>query len=172
MNISLSPFAPENLVSRDGFGRPVPRQPAHLHTYSGRIWCLLLPISAAASAFLFLPPYAIGSLPSLSGQAIAYRWRSLPRVRRHKASSPQGSSSNGCCLCITMDQLIYTCVLSSHLFWTSGLWTYQPGSHRRKVIQDFSTFPLRCLPEFFWARMIQPFLSLVDREVDFFVLTN
>ena len=24
MNISLSPFAPESLVSRDGFGRPVP----------------------------------------------------------------------------------------------------------------------------------------------------
>ena len=32
MNSSLSPFAPENLVSRDGFGSPVPRQPAHLHT--------------------------------------------------------------------------------------------------------------------------------------------
>ena len=30
--ISLSAFAPENLVSRDGFGSPVPRQPAHLHT--------------------------------------------------------------------------------------------------------------------------------------------
>ena len=29
MNISLSVFAPENLVSRDGFGSPVPRQPAH-----------------------------------------------------------------------------------------------------------------------------------------------
>ena len=28
----LSAFAPENLVSRDGFGNPVPRQPAHLHT--------------------------------------------------------------------------------------------------------------------------------------------
>ena len=26
MNISLSPLAPENLVSQDGFGRPVPRQ--------------------------------------------------------------------------------------------------------------------------------------------------
>ena len=26
------PFAPENLVSRDGFGSPVLRQPAHLHT--------------------------------------------------------------------------------------------------------------------------------------------
>ena len=32
---SLSPFAPENLVSRDGFGSPVPRQPAHLHTQAG-----------------------------------------------------------------------------------------------------------------------------------------
>ena len=33
MNMSLSAFAPENLVSRDGFGsRPVPRQPAYLHT--------------------------------------------------------------------------------------------------------------------------------------------
>ena len=32
MNSSLSPFAPENLVSRDGFGSPVPSQPAHLHT--------------------------------------------------------------------------------------------------------------------------------------------
>ena len=31
-NISLSAFAPENLVSRDGFGSPVPRQPAHLST--------------------------------------------------------------------------------------------------------------------------------------------
>ena len=31
--ISLSPFAsPEILVSRDGFGSPVPRQPAQLHT--------------------------------------------------------------------------------------------------------------------------------------------
>ena len=31
-NISLSAFAPENLVSRDGFGSPIPRQPARLHT--------------------------------------------------------------------------------------------------------------------------------------------
>ena len=31
-NIPLYPCVPENLVSRDGFSRPVPRQPAHLHT--------------------------------------------------------------------------------------------------------------------------------------------
>ena len=29
---SLSAFVPENLVARDGFGSPVPRQPANLHT--------------------------------------------------------------------------------------------------------------------------------------------
>ena len=32
MNISLSTFAPANLVSRDGLGSPAPRQPAHLPT--------------------------------------------------------------------------------------------------------------------------------------------
>ena len=31
-DIPLSTCVPENLVSRDGFSRPVPRQPAHLHT--------------------------------------------------------------------------------------------------------------------------------------------
>ena len=36
MNISLSPCVPENLVSRDGFSRPVPRQPAHLHTQANK----------------------------------------------------------------------------------------------------------------------------------------
>ena len=32
MKIPLTPYVPENLVSRDGFSRSVPRQPAHLHT--------------------------------------------------------------------------------------------------------------------------------------------
>ena len=32
MYIPLSQYVPENLVSRDGFRRPVPRHPAHLHT--------------------------------------------------------------------------------------------------------------------------------------------
>ena len=39
--------------------------------------------------------------PELIGHAIAYRWRSLPRVRRLKASSPQCSSNKGCCLYFT-----------------------------------------------------------------------
>ena len=35
---------------------------------------------------LFKPSYAIGSVPTLSGHAIAYPWRSLPRVRRNRVS--------------------------------------------------------------------------------------
>ena len=37
-------------------------------------------------------------------------------------------------------------LLPSHSFWKSSLWTYQPGSRRRKATHDFSTFFLRCLP--------------------------
>ena len=80
INVSLSAFAPENLVSRDGFGSPFPRQPAHLYTQtesgahlrdSSRV--------PRRRPFIYLkPPYAIGSVPSLSGHAIAYRWRSPP----------------------------------------------------------------------------------------------
>ena len=40
MNISLSAFAPENLVSRDEFGSLAPRQPAHLHTQAESDACL------------------------------------------------------------------------------------------------------------------------------------
>ena len=66
--------------------------------------------------YLFKPPLAdIGSIPSLSGHAVAYRWRSLPRVRQHRASSTQGSSSNECCLCITMDQLMSASLFSHPL---------------------------------------------------------
>ena len=99
INISLSAFAPENLVSRDGFGSPVPRQPAHLHTHKlNPVLTGFLPSSAAAPIYLFKQPYAIESVPSLSGHATAYRWRSSPRVRRHRANKPQGIVPNGCCL--------------------------------------------------------------------------
>ena len=53
INIPLSPCVPENLVSWDGFSRPVPRQPAH-SPHSGWIWCLLtgfVPSSAAAPIY-------------------------------------------------------------------------------------------------------------------------
>ena len=106
-NIPLSPCVPENLVSRDGFSRPVPRQPAHLHTQA-ESGAYLRDSSRVPRRRPFMkPPYAIGSVPSSSGHAIAYRWRSLPRVRRHRASKPQGSSERVLPWQITMDQLMF-----------------------------------------------------------------
>ena len=120
-NIPLSPCVPENLVSRDGFSRPVPRQPAHL------------PSQVESGAYLrdssrvprwrpFMePPYAIGSVPSLSDHAIAYRWRSLPRVRRHRASKPQDSSERVLPWQTTMDQLIFASLSHTHYWYEVGM---------------------------------------------------
>ena len=119
MNIALSPCEPENLVSRDGF-EAVP----------SRVSLLILHIQAESGAYLWdssrvprrhpfiyiKPPYAIGSVPSLSGHTIAYRWRSLPRVRRHRASTPQGSSERVLPWQATMDQLIFASLSHTH-YW-------------------------------------------------------
>ena len=67
------------------------------------------------------PPYAIGSVPSLSGHAIAYRWRSLPRVRQHRASKPQGSSERVLPWQITMDQLIFASLSQTHYWYEVGM---------------------------------------------------
>ena len=64
MFFSLSPFAPENLVSRDGFCSPVPRQPAHLHTQT------------ESGAYLRDPPLVL-------------RWRPFIYIYRH---TPSGQS--------------------------------------------------------------------------------
>ena len=112
--ISLSAFAPENLVSRDGFGSPVPRQPARLHTQAESSTYLRdsSRVPRRRPFIYFKPPYVIGPVSSLSGHVIAYRWRSLPIVRRHRASKPQGSSERVLPWQIIMDQLI--CASVSH----------------------------------------------------------
>ena len=116
MNITLSSCVPENLVSRDGFSRPVPRQPAHLHTQA-ESGAYLRDSSRVPRRRLYMKqPYAIGSVPSLSGHAIAYRWRSLPRVRRHRASKPQGSSERVLPWQVTMDQIIFASLSYTH-YW-------------------------------------------------------
>ena len=121
INISLSAFVPENLVSRDGFGSPVPRQPAHLHTQveSGAYLRDSSRVPRRQPFLLFKPPYAIGSVPSLSGHAIAYRWRSLPRVRRHGARKPQGSSERVLPWELTMDQ--FASLSHTHYWYQVGM---------------------------------------------------
>ena len=121
MNIPLSPRVPENLVSRDGFSSPVPRQPAHLHTQA-ESGAYLRDSSRVPRRRPFMkPPYAIGSVPSLSGHAIAYRWRSLPRVRRHRASKSRGSSERVLPWQATMDQLIFASLSHTHYWYEVGM---------------------------------------------------
>ena len=125
MNIPLSPYyVPENLVSRDGFSRPVPRHRAHLHIQA-EYGAYLRDSSRVPRRrpFTYIqPPYTIGSVPSLSGHAIiAYRWRSLPRVRRHRASTPQGSSERVLPWQVTMVQLICASLSPIHYWYEVGM---------------------------------------------------
>ena len=69
-------------------------------------------------------------------------------------------------------RVVCVCVFSSHSFWTSSSWDVPAGvtqeeDHTGFFIHLYSA--VRAL--LFLARRIQPFLSLVDREVEFCVLT-
>ena len=135
MNYSLSPFAPENLVSRDGFGSPVPRQPAYLHTQAESDPC-------------GIPPELRGGVHALSVHIMCYE-----------------CSSTYMCVCV--------CVFSSHPFWTSSSLDVPAGVTQEEGHTGFLIhLPSAVRALIFVARRIQPFLSLVDREVEFCVLTN
>ena len=88
---------------------------------------------------------------------------------------------NTCCLYFTPTRLkkkyfVIVCVCVCFLPIHSGhqvRWTYQPGSHRREGHTGFLIHLLSAVRALiFLARRIQPFLSLVDREVEFCILIN
>ena len=56
-----------------------------------------------------------------SGHATAYRWRSLPRVRRHRASKPQGSYERVLPWQVTMNQLICAFLSHPHYWYEVGM---------------------------------------------------
>ena len=126
MNISLSPFTPENLVSRDGFGSPVPRKSAHLHAQaeSGAYSWNSFRVPRRRPYINFKPPYAIGLVSSLSGHANAYRWRSLPRARRNRASRLQVSSKRVLPWQFTIDQLICASLSHTRYWYEVGMLKY------------------------------------------------
>ena len=86
--------------------------------------------------YLFKPPYAIGSTPSLSGHAIAYRWRSLPRVPRHRASKPQGNSKRALPWQVTMDQLICASLSYTHYWYEAGMLKHQVNYYTRSIVES------------------------------------
>ena len=68
------------------------------------------------------------------------------------------------CVCV--------CVFSSHLFWTSTSLDVPAGVTQEEGHTGFLIHLASAVNAFiFLARRIQPFLSLVDREVEFCVLT-
>ena len=118
MNIPLSPYVPENLVSRDRFGRPVPRQPAHLHTQaeSGAY-------SRDSSRFPRRRPFIYLNRHTPSGQSQVYRVTQLRTDGVHcRESAGTGPVvlkvvpvPDAAILQVTMDQLMCASLFSHPL---------------------------------------------------------
>ena len=73
------------------------------------------------------------------------------------------------CMAVTLQCV---CVLSFHLFWTSSSLDVPAGVTQEESHTGFPIhLPFAVHAFIFLARKIQPFLSLVDHEVEFFVLT-
>ena len=72
-----------------------------------------------------------------------------------------------------VQQYVCVCVFSSHPFWTSSSLDVPAGVTQEEGHTGFLIHLLSAVRALiFLARRIQPFLSLVDREVEFCVLTN
>ena len=97
IHVLLSPFAPENWSRETISAVPSRVSPLVLHTHAEFGPCSWAPVFPPRRRSSILST-AIELFPTLSCHVIAYRWRLLTRVCRHRAVSPQGSSSNGCCL--------------------------------------------------------------------------
>ena len=84
-----------------------------------------------------------------------------------------GAESMRCVISLT--HVVYVCffVFSSHPFWTSSSLDVPAGVTQEEGHTGFLIHLSSAVRAFiFVARRIQPFLSLVDREVEFCVLTN
>ena len=75
-------------------------------------------------------------------------------------------------LCSADHVCVCVCVFSSHSFWTSSSLDVPAGVTQEEGHTGFLIHLLSAVRALiFLARRIQPFLSLVDREVEFCVLT-
>ena len=75
--------------------------------------------------------------------------------------------------CLMVCVCVCVCVFSSHPFWTSSSLDVPAGVTQEEGHTGFLIhLPSAVRALIFVARRIQPFLFLVDREVEFCVLTN
>ena len=82
------------------------------------------------------------SAPSSSSHAIAYRWRSLPRVRRHRASKSQGNSKRVLPWQVTMDQIIFASFSHARYCSEVGMLKVPAPCYYAELIDD----RMCCLP--------------------------
>ena len=113
LNREKENFPVRGRARESGLTRRVrPSHPAPAYSFSTLRLNLVhtheIPLDFRGRVRLFIPPYAIGSVPSLSGHANAYRWRSLSRVRWHRARVVLKvvRVTGAAFAVITMDQLI------------------------------------------------------------------
>ena len=122
MNISLSAFVPENLVSRNGFGSPVPREPAHLHR-PNLVLTYGIPPEFRGGVHLF-----IYNRHTPSGQSRIYRVTQLRTDGVHCRESagtgpakPQGSSERVLPWQGIMDQIIFASLSHTRYWYQVGM---------------------------------------------------
>ena len=103
--------------------------------------------------------------PTPAGKTLPH---SYPETRFRRERAREGNiyiTKTGSPMCV--------CVFSSHPFWTSSSLDVPAGVTKEEGHTGFLIhLPSAVRALIFVARRIQPFLSLVDREVEFCVLTN
>ena len=106
--------------------------------------------------------YKIGEKPTVILHTYINRHAGTPEKRKNKTKTIM-SYNVSVCFCV--------CVFSSHLFWTSSSLDVPAGVTQEEGHTGFLILLSAVRALIFLARRIQPFLSLVDREVEFCVLT-
>ena len=190
---SLSLFEPENLVSRDRLGRPVPRRPrlfstprlnfvlAHgilsslppsatepIHRVSSEFFrsCNCVPMVSICRESAGTGPMVLKRYFEVTGATyVVFRYIEL-------YISPWTTTNNNVCVCVCVYLCVCVCVFSSHPFWTSSSLDVPAGVTQEEGRTGFLIHLLSAVRALtFLARRIQPFLFLVDCEVEFCVLT-
>ena len=138
MRFSLSPFAPENLVSRDGFGSPVPPQPAYLHTQTEYGAYLLRDSSRVPRRplFIYFKHHTPSGQSRVFGSRICVPLAFTAESPPAQPSKPQGSSRRMLPWQVTMDQVICVPLSHNHYWFKMG---------KLKVPAELHLITRRCL---------------------------
>ena len=97
----------------------------------------------------------------------------LPSCTHCRWMNTNNTARQECATLIKFCTLCVCCVFSPHPFWASSSLDAPAGVTQEEGHTGFLIhLPSAVLALIFVARRIQPFLSLVDREVEFCVLTN